>query len=228
MDAVSMHRKGMTTKLLAIGPVLMIAVTASHAQNQQTDVIRARFVRTLTNVASGQQEIVEEGTLLIAADGMHRIDTLRAGVRTAEIVESGGKRRIAMNLDTKQAVTGSTATSLVVAPSSLAQVPTGVPDGLIRHEQPRMDLGTKIVGALTLRGTAFATVLTNRDGQQFINSRELWDYQFPDRRVVPVIVEMRFETPGSIDERRVTDAIATRVDKSVFELPSDFSVRRLP
>jgi hypothetical protein len=218
-----------TITLVAIGVAWVTGrqIAVSRAQGGAIEVVNAHFVRTLTQTTTGTSARVEEGTILIASDGRYRIERVRNGERTAEIWTRDRDRRIALNLDTKQGVVGSSG-SMVIPPSTgPRQVPSGVPDAWKRDEHPRVNLGTKTVGALTLRGTGFSTTLS-QNAVQITNNREVWAYHFPDSRIVPIILETRFEMPDSIDEQRVTDSTTIRVDAAVFEAPPDFSIRQLP
>lgn len=228
----TMASRSLLLKTLAVmaglaGAWVLGQATVSIAQGRDLDVINARFVRTLTRVADGQTQVIAEGTITVAPSGSRRVDTVENGVRTAEILAANSGRRIALNLSARQAVIGS-ASGPVLPPSiGPRQVPVGVPDGWSREEQPRQDLGTKTIGVLVVNGTRFSTIL-RRDGQQMLNVRDVWDYRFPDRSIVPVIMETRFETPDSVDERKIVDASAARVGAGFFEVPHGFSVSSLP
>ncbi len=62
-------------------------------------------------------------------------------------------------------------------------------------------------------------------GDQLVHTFEVWDYRFPDSRILPVILEQRIETPTTVDEQRVASSETKVVTLELFEIPDDFSVR---
>jgi hypothetical protein len=200
-----------------------------QAQGATLEVVKVDFVRTLLKKAPAEAPtITEEGTYLIAPDGTYRVDKRSRGERTAEIVKFREKRRIALNLDTRQAVIGSnTPGAWVVPPSAVPRGVPGAPGGLRPESRDRMDLGVRSLGTLTLRGTLF-TLVFSRGGSQIVHTIEIWDYRAPDPRNLPVILEERFESPDDIDERRITDVGTARIPPSMFEVPRGFAVTEMP
>lgn len=89
------------------------------------------------------------------------------------------------------------------------------------------ELGTKIVGGLTLEGTSHTTVFSGA-GRQVVHSVELWAYRFPDPRILPIIMELRFEGSGEVVERRLDVVTTTQVPQSIFEIPADFTIGEPP
>ena len=211
--------------ILAVCAILSVV----RAQGTALDVIKANYTRTLTTTATGQTVVTEEGTYQIAPDGTYRIDRVdhrHNDERTAEIQRFRDRKRIMLNIETKEAAIGSNgwAGALMVPPSSSRPQP-GFPP-LREDSKDRVDLGTKIVAGLTLRGTRTTLVSSNKSAVSIVHTSEIWAYHAPDPRIIPVILELRIESPYDIDDSHITDVTTARVSQDIFDVPRDFTIRK--
>lgn len=153
---------------------------------------------------------------------------MKTRLLTAEILNQRERRRITLNYALKQAVIGSS--GLLWSPPASRPRPVPAPEaprGWTVQSQDSVDLGTKTFGALTLHGQRDTVVFSGRgagQGVQRIHTFEVWDYRFRDRSLVPVIVELRIETPDDVDDQHITRVTTTRVPHSTFEIPADFTL----
>lgn len=201
----------------------------ASAQSAGLSVMRADF--KVTRLVKGQDVVpidVEEGTYFIAPDGRYRIDSLHLGTRerSTEIVKFGENRRIVLNPALKQATVGSNSTVWAGPSSSHRAVPGGPPTGL-NSESNMTSLGTRNVAGLVLEGTLQTTSFYG-NGRSLVHTMELWTYRFEDPRILPIVMERRFEGPDEIVERRIDGATTIEVSSSIFEVPADFTITQLP
>lgn len=213
---------------LALACVALLPQVSFGQQSGGVDVLKASHSRTITARSTGTSTEVEQGTYWLASDGRRRVERFNkvSGEHTAELFSPKDLRQTAMNVDTKEAVVGPVGGGMAIEPPSLKRGArhTGVPSGLREVSRDRSDLGTKTVGALVLRGSRVTLVFAG-GGTERVHHIEMWEYRPADPRVLPVVLEMRFETPEEIDERRITAVTQTRVAASIFAVPSDFTVR---
>lgn len=199
------------------------------AQGTNLSVMKADF--NVTRLVKGRDATpidVETGAYFIASDGRYRIDSLLLGTgeRSAEIVNFRENRRVVLDFALKQATVGSNST-VWGGPSSIRRpAPGGPPTGL-NSESNMTRLGTRNVAGLTLEGTLQTTTFYGND-RLLVHTMELWTYRFPDPRILPIVMERRFEGPDEIVERRVHDVATIQMSSSIFEVPTDFTVTQLP
>jgi hypothetical protein len=207
-----------------IGRLIISRVTA---QDTSLSVIKVDLSKTRIIKASGQSSNIENGTYFFASDGKRRIEQTSNGVTRVEIVDFKAEKRIMLDLESKLATVGSPR-SLWVAPSSSRRpILGGRPSGMEQASE-MVKLGTKVTGGLTLEGTLQTTTFTDKSGSGFVHTFELWAYRFPDPKLVPVILEERFEDSSEIIERRI-DAVSTIQDShGLFEIPTGFTIRVVP
>ena len=84
-------------------------------------------------------------------------------------------------------------------------------------------LGTKAVAGLVLEGTLNTTAFSG-SGRSFVHTMELWVYRFPDARILPIVIERRFEGPNEIAERHLDAVTTIPASPSIFEVPLDFTI----
>ena len=204
-------------------PIVFGLAAAVSTQRGETDAIRMDFVRTLTMKATGESTVREQGTYWITPDGGYRrTDLVRNGVRTAEIVRFADGVRISLNLDTEEVRVGTIAGPPVRAPSGGRIGVPGPRRGWDQSSDAIVNLGTKTVDGITLSGSRQILVLGNESGQSQQHLVDMWVYPSSNPRIAPFMVEMRFDTPDSIDDRRLTSARRLAVSPEVFEVPPGF------
>lgn len=214
------------TRLLFAIVLLVWAVgdTRISAQTQTQTLITARYVETkVSKNATSAPVVVEEGTYFIDPAGRYRVERLQAGSRTAEVVDLREKRRTALDLDRKQAVSG-LLSEIPPGTSSLPTAPIIAESAGSRQRQRGQSLGTKVIaGGLEVEGTRFVFNIEQR-GARVTLTLDTWRHAFSDRTMAAVMLEQRFEDATTITTREVTDVSALQMDESLFVVPSDFTV----
>ena len=112
----------------AIVVAVELLPTSTEAQERPVGATSIEYERTVLSVATGERTVEERGRYVIAPDGRYRVDKIRDGVRTAQIVDWQQRRRIALNIDRQEAVIGSM-NALVLPPSAGPQPVPGAPWG---------------------------------------------------------------------------------------------------
>ena len=196
-----------------LGLVPCFILLAAPAFAQTIEVLKVEVVRTRTDAASGMTSTLEEGTYQIAPDGVYRVDRLNkaTGKRSATIEDSG--RRTTLDADRREAR---------VEASNL--IPQGTPSAWQEIDTQRVDLGTKQAGGLTLRGYRFTSVLAGPRGQ-IVHHNEVWSYMPADPKIVPVILELRFDSPVGVEEQKVVAVEKVKVSPDIFRVPRTFKTK---
>jgi hypothetical protein len=212
--------RGMTA-VLAAGCAAVATVTAQGASLSVTkvDYTTTRLVR-----ATGETVVVETGTYYLAPDGRQRIEHVKNGVETAEIIDYRADKRIALDLARREAVVGSNRT-VGAFPRLPGQPEIGGPTGAVGQNVSRAALGTRDVQGLSLEGTRMIFTLTKADGTVLVYTADLWAYRFANRHLVPVILEERFDADKDIVERRIENVTTVRVPGTWFAIPPGFQIK---
>lgn len=203
---------------LAVCVLIGFAVRQTAAQLGDVSVQEVEFKATRLQKGKDLNPVtVEEGTYWIAP-GRYRFDTLYVvtGERIAEIVKDDEKRRIRLDLTQKHALVGSTLSPMPPVGKGLMIEPPGARGS--KPEPVDQALGEKYVDGLKLEGV----VTTFDHGAGRLTTMETWYYRFSDPRVLPVVLETRFESPDEIYEKRVDRVSQTLVSPRLFEIPADF------
>ena len=199
------------------------------AQSSELSGLRVDFTVTRFVPGSDVQPIpTEEGAFFIAPDGRYRVESLNraTGERTAQIVKFRENRRIVLNLGRKQATIGSNPATLAVPSGSRPAVPSGIPIVKGNAKSKMTSLGTKIVSGLVLEGSIQITS-SSGNGESFVHTTELWAYRFDDPRILPIVMELRFEAAEEVVERRIDRVATIRLSPTIFEVPTGFTITRL-
>jgi hypothetical protein len=183
------------------------------------------FARTRTTKATGESVLLEQGTHFLAPDGRQRIDRNQSGFRTVEIMNYRQSQRIFLDVGAKTATVTSMKLPFMIpnAPGQQAgTLPFTAPHQI---ESASAQLGDKYVSGLLLHGQRDTFVHTVADGSQVVHTIENWIYQFPNRRIMPAILEQRFEDANEIDERQITNASTIVGSDETFLIPNGFVVK---
>ena len=196
--------------------------TLAEAQSQ-VPAFRIDYVRTLTNVETGESETVEYGHHFISEDGFRtRVDRFREGEAVSEIVrpdvndsDEYAAERFTMNHSAREV-------TLLRPERYYRPVGSAAPVLLppeVMAESPRW-LGYRAIGDLVLSG--FRVV-----GDAPGDTLELWHVAASPTAAA---IERRSTTPdGVIDEERITDVERVMVDEDLFEVPPGYRTgRRAP
>lgn len=217
----------MTRKqVLRIGAALTVcglvgfAVRQTAAQRDDVSALKVDFHATDMKVGRDLNPVdVEEGTYWIAP-GRHRMETryLVTGEHIAEIVNDADRHIFRLDLKRNHALVGTTRSVMPPIGKAFAVTPPGV----TRPEGVDQSLGEKTIDGLTMEG-----VVTTFDyGNGVVHSMETWYHRFSDARVIPVILETRFDSPDEVYEKRVTHVATALVSPSLFEVPADFETTK--
>lgn len=200
----------------------------SSAQSTKGTLLKAHYRETkVLKDAQAAPVVVEEGTCVIDPQGRYRIDRQRGNSRTAEIVDYLQRRRTALDLDRRLAITGADS---AVGPgtSALPGAPIIVESAAAPQRQRGLPLGTKVLpGGLEVEGAKFEFSIA-QGGDRVTLTLENWYYPFVDRTRPPVMIEQRFEDARSITTREVTSVSELAMDENLFRIPANFSVQRKP
>jgi hypothetical protein len=186
---------------------------AAPAFAQTVEVLKVDYVRTRTDAASGTTSTLEEGTYRIAPDGVFRIDRLNKATGTRSATIEGHEQRTTLDVERREARTEANTT-----------VPGGMPSAWqsVGGTQ-RTDLGTKQVGGVTLRGYRFTSVLASPRRGQIVHHNEVWSYMPADPKIIPVMLELRFESPVGVEEQKVVAVEKVTASKDIFRVPKTFT-----
>ena len=202
--------------------VLFLVAVLSSLVHAQVPAIRVDYVRTVTDLKTGETETVAYGSHFISEDGFRtRVDRFRGGEATSEIVrpdvrDPDGYAAERLNVSHSAhevALLQERYFRPVGAPASPLLTPEEMADS------PRW-LGYRIIGALVLSG--FRVVARADD-----DTLELWHIAGSP---IADTIERRSTMPdGVVDEERVTDVERVTVDESLFEVPAGYRMgRRAP
>jgi hypothetical protein len=193
---------------------VVFVLLAGRFSAQPIEVVKVNYVRTVTDGTTGGTKVVEEGTYQIAPDGVYRIDRLdkTTGTRTATIEDFRTNQRTTLNLDRGEAHVGSTTV-----------VPRGAPSAWKQMDGQAVDLGTKQAGSLTLKGRRFTHVFAGPRGQ-IVHHNEVWSYHHADPKIIPVILELRFDTPTGVEEQKVVGVERVKASRDIFSVPKTFKI----
>lgn len=193
----------------------LFALLAGPVSAQTIEVLKVEYVRTNTDADRRLTRVVEEGTYQIAPDGVYRIDRLdkATGTRTATIEDFRTSRRTTLHLDRREARI-----------ERSGALPRSTPSAWQQMDSQRVDLGTKQAGSLTLRGYRFTSVFAGPRGE-IVHHNEVWSYMPDNPRIVPVILETRFDTPTGVEEQKVVAVDRVRVSRDIFSVPRTFKVQ---
>jgi hypothetical protein len=205
----------MTRQTISIAA--MFVILAGTASAQTLDVLKVTYVRTVTDATTGSTKVTEEGAYQIAPDGVYRIDRLDkvTGARTATIENFRTNQRTTLDVDRREAHIGST-TGPVQPGGHSAWRPMGKPQST--------DLGTKQAAGLTLNGQRFTHVFAGARGQ-IVHNNEVWFYRHADPKLVPVILEMRYDTPSGIEEQKIIGVEHIQASGELFRVPRTFTTK---
>jgi hypothetical protein len=193
-------------------PCFLLFTAPAFAQT--VEVLKVDYVRTRTDATSGTTSTLEEGTYRIAPDGVFRIDRLNKATGTRSATIEGHQQRTTLDVERREARTEANTT-----------VPGGMPSAWQAvGETQRTDLGTKQVGGLTLRGYRFTSVLASPRGQ-IVHHNEVWSYMPADPKIIPVMLELHFESPLGVEEQKVVAATKVKVSPDIFRVPRTFKTK---
>lgn len=216
----------LTALTILVGAVLAALATLVAAQ-PEIDVTKIEYTNTRMVKGKDVNPIaVATGAYLLARDGRQRIDKHNAetGEDTADIIDYKINRHLHLKLNKREVVIGNNTGSFYVPGEPR---PGTAPAGNLDATTTRTNLGKKTVAGLELSGTMFTYTYAG-DGQLFQHTMELWDYRAPDPRIVPVILEQRFEGQYEIVEQRINAASNTRVPSSAFDIPRGWATTKIP
>lgn len=210
--------------VLALGSV--VAVLA-----QQQELIQVRYRQTtLAKTEAAAPALAEEGTYWIDPRGRYRIDRIRNGTHSIEIVNCKDDLRVMLDVGRKRAVV--TSLSTVITPpgfagASRSQPAAGQGGPLTRVSDHRVDLGARTIGGrLTVTGTRDEIVFLNQ-GRRVSHTFERWIFQFPEATMMPVALEERFEGESGVSERKIADVSVVPIAEDLFAIPSGFEISDL-
>ena len=82
------------------------------------------------------------------------------------------------------------------------------------------------MNGVQLIGLKKTSVLRRAGRRERSHTIEVWSYQPPDPRYPPIMIELLFDSPEEVHERRMVRATETQVPAEFFGVPPDFDVVR--
>jgi hypothetical protein len=173
---------------------------------------------------SGQTEVIERGSLIVAPDGRHRSEIVDKDGRLVIKIELPAiGERIELDPAARKAFVGSLAKLWSSRPGDKS--PLGRPSGMSVSSDMRK-LGSKTVDGVELDGLLQTTSLSGPQGN-LLHTMEIWNMYFADARIPPILVEQRFEAADEVVDRRLLQVERIAMTETMFEVPAGYSVVHL-